>query len=185
MTSLADLQTVELVTGNLRLRRPLESDAADALLMLQDPAVVQWHSAPEVVDGEAAKDWCRSGADWSRGEHATFAIVDEAGDRLVGNITLGHIDQLDQRDAAIAYRVAPWARGQGVASRAVDVVTKWAFETLQIERIKLEHSVPNPASCRVATKCGYEFEGLLRSGYRDVSGTRHDAHIHARLASSL
>jgi RimJ/RimL family protein N-acetyltransferase len=184
MTSLANLQTVELVTGNLRLRRPLEADAADALLMLQDPAVAQWHPAPAVVDEESAKDWCRGGADWSQGEHATFAIVDETSDRLVGNITLGHIDQLDQRDAAIAYRVAPWARGQGVASSAVDVVTNWAFATLQIERIKLEHSVPNPASCRVAIKCRYEFEGLLRSGFRDESGKRHDAHIHARLASS-
>ena len=185
MTSLANLQSVELVTANLRLRLPVESDAADALLMLHDPAVAQWHSAPAVVDEETAKDWCRGGADWSQGEHATFTIVDEASDRLVGSITLGHIDQEDQRDAAIAYRVAPWARSRGVASSAVEVVTTWAFAALQIERIKLEHSVPNPASCRVATKCGYEFEGLLRSGYRDVSGTRHDAHIHARLASRL
>ncbi|HVQ88686.1 MAG TPA: GNAT family protein [Actinomycetes bacterium] len=174
---------VELSAGNLLLRSPLDADAADALLMLQDPQVDQWHPAPAVVDIESAQDWCRRGADWSRGEHATFAIIDTATERLVGNISLGDIDQVEQRAAAVAYRVAPWARRQGVASGAVELVTVWAFDQLRIERIKLEHSVGNEASCLVAQRARYALEGVMRQGHRDERGVRHDAHLHARLIS--
>jgi RimJ/RimL family protein N-acetyltransferase len=58
---------VELITGRLLLRRPVADDAADALLMLQDPEVVRWNPAPAVIDIETARAWCARGADWTGG----------------------------------------------------------------------------------------------------------------------
>jgi RimJ/RimL family protein N-acetyltransferase len=46
--------------------------------------------------------------------------------------------------------------------------------------IELTHSVHNVASCRVAAKCGFPFEGTLRGAGRHSDG-RHDMHLHARL----
>jgi len=179
------VRPVELLGGKVHLRLPTDSDAADALLMLLDPDIDRWYPAPAVVDIQSAQAWCRRGADWSGGDHATFAILDQDGGRLVGNISLVNIDLVDQRSASIAYRTAPWARGKGVASDAVEAVTKWAFDALTVERIRLEHSVSNAASCRVAERCGFLLEGVMRLGHRDERGVRHDAHLHARVAPSV
>ena len=177
------LEPVEIAAGRFQLRPPAEAEAADALAMLRDPDVVRWNPAPQVADLETARAWCRRGADWSDGTHATFSVLDATTGRLLGNVALWRVDLADQRSAAIGYRTAPWARGQGVAPAGVDAVSRWAFAALGVERIELPHAVANPASCRVADKCGYRLEGTLRQGYRDAHGTRHDEHLHARLAA--
>ncbi|MGZ4591302.1 MAG: GNAT family N-acetyltransferase [Actinomycetes bacterium] len=172
---------MEIAAGRLQLRPPTEADAVDALQMLLDPDVSRWNPGPEDIDLDRARDWCRRGGDWSVGGHATFSVLDATSGRLLGNASLHKID-LTQRDAEIGYRVAPWARGSGVATGAVAAVSRWAFGALDLLRIELCHAVVNPASCRVAVKAGYLLEGTLRQAYLYGDGRRYDEHIHARLA---
>jgi RimJ/RimL family protein N-acetyltransferase len=177
------IEPVEIAAGAWQLRPPSAEEAADALAMLQDSLTVRWNPAPAVVDLTSARDWCQRGADWADGSHATFSVLEATTARLVGNVSLWRVDLTDQRTAAIGYRTAPWARGRGVATAAVGAVTRWAFGALGIERIELPHGVGNDASCRVALRCGYPAEGVLRGAWRDGDGRRHDEHLHARLAS--
>jgi RimJ/RimL family protein N-acetyltransferase len=58
-------------------------------------------------------------------------------------------------------------------------------EALGLERIELEHAVANEASCRVAERAGYRLEGTKRAGFRDDTGRRWDAHLHALVAGDL
>ncbi|MDQ1627637.1 MAG: hypothetical protein QOI54_1381 [Actinomycetota bacterium] len=176
------IEPVEIAAGRLQLRAPVDADATDALLMLQDPAVRLWNPAPEVLDLADAREWCRRGANWADGQHATFVVIDATTGRLLGNVSLHSIDS-EQHDAEIGYRVAPWARGAGVGTDAVAAATRWAFGTLDLVRIELAHAVVNPASCRVAEKAGYLLEGTLRQSYIYGDGMRYDEHLHARLAS--
>jgi RimJ/RimL family protein N-acetyltransferase len=39
------------------------------------------------------------------------------------------------------------------------------------------------ASCRTATKAGFRIEGTMRDFYAELTGRRHDSHLHARLAT--
>jgi RimJ/RimL family protein N-acetyltransferase len=144
---------VELITGRLLLRRPVADDAADALLMLQDPEVVRWNPAPAVIDIETARAWCARGADWTGGTHATWHAVERSTGRLVANCTIFGIDR-DQATARIGYRVAPWQRRCGVGSEVVGIVVRWAFAELGLARVQLEHAVANVGSCRVAVNAG-------------------------------
>jgi len=173
---------VTLTAGAWRLRPPRPDDAALALIMLQDRLTAQWNPAPVVVDEASARAWCRRGADWTGGGHATWTVADEH-DRLVGNVSIFGIDRTDQRSALIGYRTAPWARGRGVASGAVTAATAWAVRDLGLERLELAHAVDNVASCRVAEHCGYQVEGTLRSRYRDPAGRRWDEHLHGYVAA--
>jgi RimJ/RimL family protein N-acetyltransferase len=175
------IEHVEIAAGRWQLRPPVESEAADALAMLVDPLTAQWYPA-DVTDQDSAAAWCLRGADWSTGNHATFSVLDATSGRLVGNVSLWGVDPA-ALTASVGYRTAPWARGQGVAPAAVDAVTGWAFGALGLERVELPHRVANPASCRVAQKCGYLLEGVLRQEYRDDDGVRWDCHLHARLAA--
>jgi RimJ/RimL family protein N-acetyltransferase len=178
-----EIARVELVApGGLRLRPPNPSEAADALAMLRDPDVMLWNGAPLVVDEESAAAWCERGGDWSDGGHATFTVLDPAG-RLAGNVSLHRIDW-DHLNAEIGYRVAPWARGRGVATASLAAATDWALGELGLVRVQLLHAVENPASCRVAEKAGYEVEGTLRLAMRYGDGRLYDDHLHAKLSEN-
>lgn len=171
-----------LETTDLILRPPVEEDAPESLELLNDPDVRRWNPARDCPDLAAAEAWCRSGADWSDGSHATWHAVDRETLRMVGNVSLFAID-LDDRVAKIGYRVLPAARGRGVARQMVDAVTRWAFAERELMRVQLEHAVGNPASCRVAEAAGFVVEGVTRSAYRLPDGGREDCHIHGRLPS--
>ncbi len=172
--------TIDL--GAMVLRRPVDDDAPDGLLLCTDPEVAQWNAVPDVVDLESALAWCRRGADWSDGRHTTWHAADGTTGRLLANCSLYAIDPED-RTARIGYRVAPWARGAGVARTVVDAVTRWGFDELGLVRVQLDHTVANVASCHVAQASGFVLEGILRSSYVDGSGVRHDDHVHGRLVT--
>jgi RimJ/RimL family protein N-acetyltransferase len=172
-----------LETADLVLRPPVEEDAPDAYELLNDPDVQLWNPGGTCPDLEAAAAWCRSGADWSSGSHATWHAVDPETGRMVGNVSLFAIES-DDRVAKIGYRVLPSARGRGVARQMVDAVTRWAFDSRGLMRVQLEHSVHNAASCRVAEAAGFVYEGTTRSAYAvPGSDDREDCHIHGRLPS--
>jgi RimJ/RimL family protein N-acetyltransferase len=111
-------------------------------------------------------------------------VVVDANDSLVGNAFLVAID-LSQLDAWVAYRTAPWARGRGVATAATMAMTDYAFDSLGLERLSLGHAIANPASCRIATKCGFSYEGTRRAAYRDPQGIRWDDHVHGRIKEGV
>lgn len=118
--------------------------------------------------------------DWSDGDHASWAIRD-AGDRLLGSVSLHRFEPLDAT-ADIGYFVLPPYRRQGWASAAVRLASHYGFQTARLARIQLFHSGRNQASCRLAVRCGYQLEGVLRSSHVYGDGLRHDEHLHARLA---
>ena len=81
----------------------------------------------------------------------------------------------------VGYGVASWARGRGVATRALMLVSGWAMDELGLPRISLLAEPGNLPSQRVAEKAGYRREGLLRS-YRELKGVRRDYVMYSLLA---
>jgi len=82
--------------------------------------------------------------------------------------------------AELGYVVASAARGRGVATAALGLLTDWALEELGAERLELRISVDNVASKRVAERCGYVRDGVLRSLYVK-EGLREDTEVWSRL----
>ena len=174
---------MELQAHGLRLR-PWENNATDldaALRGLRDPEFRRWNTPAALVDDEEdARAWARSRADgWRRGDMASFAVLEDS--EIRGHVSLQLIDP-GSRSARVGYWVLPGARGRRIASRALDAVTGWAFHDLGLHRLELRHDIGNQASCRVALRCGYVPEGLLREARFDLGGAPHDVHLHARLA---
>jgi RimJ/RimL family protein N-acetyltransferase len=173
-----EIPPVRLSAGRFVLR-PWQPDDVDAVwAALQDPDIRLWNGGGVTSRAEAAEMVVRR-ADWSSGDHASWAVTD--GTEVLGSVSLHSIDPV-QEDAEIGYWTAPAARGQGVAAGAVDAACRWAFATLPIERIELCHAVENTASGRVAEKAGFRREGWLRRSYRYGDGVKHDEVLWARLA---
>ncbi|MEV1290228.1 GNAT family protein [Micromonospora sp. NPDC049679] len=178
------MEPVELSGSELLLRPWRPADAPEVLRALRDSAIAQWNPGPVGVDPDldTARTWVARRADWSDGDHASLAVADPGTGTLLGSISL-HAISPGSGNASIGYWTLPAARGRGVASGALALLTRWAFDTLGLHRIELCHAAVNAASCRVAQKAGYPLEGTLRESYRYGDGRRYDEHIHGRLAS--
>jgi RimJ/RimL family protein N-acetyltransferase len=113
------------------------------------------------------------------GKREGYAVVDVETGAFLG--IAGVVDiHPDQNQGEIGYALAPEARGRGIATRALELVTRYALEDLGLDRVELQISTDNDASIRVAEKCGYRREGVLRSLYIKP-GRRGDFVIYSRL----
>ncbi|MFE0601638.1 GNAT family N-acetyltransferase [Streptomyces sp. NPDC058892] len=163
-------------------REPAGPDLLDGLVAAAaDPAIALWNPLP-TADHQAARTWLEAREDgWDRGAGAAFAALDATEGALLGAIGLRWVDRADGL-ASIGYWLLPDARGRGLAARATRAVTTWGFYTADARRIELAHAAGNDASCRVAQRCGYLPEGVLRESHLFGDGRHHDEHLHARLA---
>ena len=59
-----------------------------------------------------------------------------------------------------------------MATHAVRLIARWAFDDLGIARVALTCAPDNDASQRVAERCGFTCEGLLRSHMPFKDGRR-------------
>jgi RimJ/RimL family protein N-acetyltransferase len=91
---------------------------------------------------------------------------------------------LEGRQGEIGYVVTPDARGRGVATRGLRLVTGWALDELGLLRVELHIDPENTASIRVAERCAYVREGVLRSLHfkEDIRG---DTAIYSLLRTDL
>lgn len=175
------VEPTEIVAGRYQLRPPSMRDVPDMMAMSRDPDIALWNPMASGADEEKARAWAERWADWDAGRSALFAVYEAVEGRMLGLVTLHQID-LTASSGELGYRVAPWARGRGVATTALGAVTEWAFAALGLTRLQLIHAVGNAASCRVAEKCGFLHEGTTRSSYRYGDGELHDEHVHGRLS---
>ncbi len=76
------------------------------------------------------------------------------------------------------------ARGRGAATHALALLAQWTLRTLELARITLTADVENTASQRVAERCGFVREGVLRS-YEQQHGRDHDLVMYSLLRSDL
>ena len=142
----------------LLLRPYTLEDVPDVTAACQDPEISRWTaSIPWPYEESHAREWIEI-HDQLRAQKAAFpfAIVDKSSGQFLGTIGIHH-PGIPPGSAEVAYWVAAWARRRGVATRAVELITTWAFDEFALERIGLSTVVGNTASERVAAKAGYVF----------------------------
>jgi RimJ/RimL family protein N-acetyltransferase len=89
-----------------------------------------------------------------------FAIA--TADEVIGGIGLQRQSDVHRLTAEIGYWLGEPFWGRGIATRAVRAVTAWAFATTSLERLYACVFATNPASARVLSNAGYQFEGRMR-----------------------
>jgi RimJ/RimL family protein N-acetyltransferase len=163
--------------------RPWQLSDADALVAAgQEPAIRQWNRLLVAGPEDARMRIERMRERWRAEMSAIWAIA-RPGEAAVGLIGWGDID-LAGGSAEIVYWILPAARGGGVVVEATKRVSEWALNDLGLHRLRLCHSVANPASCRVAEKAGYSLEGTMRSALQHADGW-HDEHLHALVQGDI
>ncbi|MFD3718822.1 GNAT family N-acetyltransferase [Streptomyces sp. NPDC058674] len=166
-------------TGGLRLRPWTAYDAPALVEACHDPDIRYWNRPSLLDEAGAVARIVRWEARRRAEEGVVWAVAPAPGGRAVGLIGLGDVD-LAGGSAEFLYWLLPAGRGRGAMARATDHVGRWAFEDLGLHRLRITHSVANPASCAVAVRAGYPLEGTMRAALLHADGW-HDEHLHARL----
>ncbi len=115
---------------------------------------------------------------WERnGEVRAFAV-------RANGVLVGQSELRLQTDAIAhaSYSIAAAERRKGYASRALRLMSHWAFQALSIARIELYVELDNAASRGVARAAGFIEEGILRERL-PFGAERRDAVLYAKLAA--
>jgi RimJ/RimL family protein N-acetyltransferase len=173
--------------------QPLSAAHLDGVrALVSDPDVLRFTRVPEPAPTDFPEVWVGRYEEGRRdGSRAGFAIEDAvtaAGFAIEDAVTAAFLGlalapaiDREARTAELGYIVAQPARGRGVATGALRLLTDWAFSELDALRLELMIGVENHPSKRVAERCGYEREGVLRS-IHVKQGIREDMEIWSRLA---
>jgi RimJ/RimL family protein N-acetyltransferase len=165
---------------DIRLEPLGESHLAAVAEMLTDADVLRYTRVPDPVPPGWEQEWYEFYEEGRRnGKREAFAVVDAAETSFLGLGLAFGIDR-EGRQLELGYVVAPDARGRGVATRTLELLTEWAFSELSALRIELWISADNSASKRVAERAGYRYEGTLRS-FHFKQGRREDFEVWSRL----
>ena len=146
----------------------------------------QWEATVPTTSQRLSKFNSRSGAPLSfsnmvrafrkearAGRSFSFGIF--IGPNLIGQINLSGIIYGALRGGHIGYWLDRNFSNKGYMTRAVNIVTNFAFDELELHRIEINIRPENEPSIRVAEKCGYLYEGL-RPRYLHIDGQWRDHH---------
>ncbi|MEU3888696.1 GNAT family N-acetyltransferase [Streptomyces sp. NPDC029041] len=151
----------------LVLRPWCVEDVAALVDVFRDPVLRRWTGSAVENEGDGMR-WVREQErGWTAGDRLGFAVLETQPDSPRGQLA-GHVVLKEaasgKPSAEVGYWTAAHARGRGVAPRALEALTGWAFDVMGadgLERLELLHQVDNPASCRVASKSGYGLDAVL------------------------
>jgi len=146
-------------------------DVPDVTEACQDQEISRWTSAiPWPYRPDHARDWIATHPDERAGG------VVRGGRRHDGPPP--RLDRIARRapragDAEIGYWVAAWARSRGVATRAVGLMTRWAFSDFALVYLDLLTKLGNETSERVAIRAGYRYAGEVSGIPSALDPDRH------------
>lgn len=107
-----------------------------------------------------------------------FAVT--VGSVVVGAIGLTLHEDVERCSAEVGYWLGEPYWGRGIATLVLAAFTRFAFDTLDLERLYAVPFATNAASRRVLEKAGYQLEGCMRrSAIKD--GKMHDQLLFAIL----
>lgn len=164
----------------IRRYRAEDVDAVTEAVLESKNELARWMSwCHPNYDRQDAAAWVDSRpAAWERNEEKSFLVINSEG-QLLGSCGIHRID-LRQHLGELGYWVRSSAIRQGVATEAVRLVCRWAFQEGGLHRIEIVASVENIASQRVAEKAGGLREGILRERIL-LHGRWHDCVLYSIL----
>ncbi|MFJ6349501.1 GNAT family N-acetyltransferase [Streptomyces sp. NPDC092046] len=156
---------VPRLTADGLLLRPWE--LADLPLVREasaDPYIPLITTVPPVWSRAAGEAFVRR--QWARAQSGAgypFVIARTSDARPLGTIGLWLRD-LPEGRATLGYWLAPHARGNGTAARALAALTAWATTELRVPRLQLLVEPWNEPSARTAERAGFVREGCCGGG---------------------
>ena len=149
-----DVKSVDLtLQSDEVLLRPWRAADSKWYVESRDDEVFRWTEEKRDLTIGEAKEGIRQANTGS--DSICLAIADNHNKELLGNIALSFREK-NRTSAEIMYWLAPGGRGRGIAVKSVKLLCRWAFETLELERVVLKTHAGNIRSQLVAERAGFQ-----------------------------
>ncbi|MFD7084466.1 GNAT family N-acetyltransferase [Streptomyces sp. NPDC059918] len=156
------LPTPELRTARLRLRPFADADAAPLYALHSNAHVLRyWDSPPWTEPARAQRFLATCRRIEEEGSGARVAVDRASDGAFIGWCGLTSWNP-DFRSASLGYVFDAAAWGHGYATETAHAVLRWAFDSLDLNRVQAETDTRNVASAGVLEKLGFVREGTLR-----------------------
>jgi RimJ/RimL family protein N-acetyltransferase len=152
-----------LTDGEITLRPKRIEDADAITAACQDPEIQRWTLVPASYTRENALAHLAAVEEQAAEGRAVGLLAVDGDGVLLASISLMG---LDGGTPEIGYWVAAEARGRGVATRAVRLLTEWGHAELGLPEIELLIHRDNVPSRRAAERAGFVATGELRPAPR-------------------
>ncbi len=167
-------EPITLSTPRLTLRFLNEADITAAYEIFSHPEVMRYWSYPAWTERSQAQEWLINVQEGYRTGNALQLGVERNADHiLIGTCTLYQFHVASRR-AEIGYALGRPYWGSGYMHEALQMLLRYAFETLNLNRLEADIDPRNLASASVLERLGFVKEGLLRERWivnEEVSDT--------------
>ena len=169
-----------LYRAQLRLRPWQATDVTAAAAAGSDPLISRYRYSLPKTEG-AADDWITAcETDRAAATRLELAIANPV--TPVGSVSL---TDFEHGNAMVRFWLLPQARGHGIATTALRLLSSWAFAHLEVGRLAAYVELDNRDSCAVLERCGFVQEGHLRRHMTSHDGTRVDTLLYGLLPDEL
>jgi len=170
-------QTIQKkILMKIELRPQRVYDARRFFEILSNPNFVYFPVKPKSIEEE--KKFLRLNSEKRKNKlEFNFSIIYN---RVhVGAIGV-RIDQFRSHIGEIGYFIDEKYWGRGIITQSVKELEKFILSNLKLKRIEIRMAKGNKASQRIAIKCGYKKEGLMRKMLL-VKDIWHDCYLYAKI----
>jgi ribosomal-protein-alanine N-acetyltransferase len=180
-----------LESDRLRLRPNRDEDATRNMETMTDERSRHFggRSPWRLVPRSPAEMLDRSREADAKGERYDWTIADRTTDEFLGHIQIFGLSDFDVTTGELGYSVHPDARGRGVLTDALGVVTEFAFRAtdqggLGLRRLKLGTAASNKASRHAAEKAGFIHVATEPAGFPSGESGFEDETLYHQLNPS-
>jgi [ribosomal protein S5]-alanine N-acetyltransferase len=151
---------MELISGNIKLR-PLCVSDAERIAELANNEKIACNLRDGFPHPYTLADAENFLSKFTNQDPVTYFGIDFNGE-YVGNISLVPCQDIYRMSAEIGYFIGEPYWNKGIVTTAVNLITEYGFQHLDIIRIQTGVFEYNTASQRVLEKCGFVKEGVFR-----------------------
>jgi len=166
---------LKLETNKVILRPVGEDDFNTFLQLAQDEDAWNYFTL-NLADKEQLKKWMDMAfADRAANTRRPFTIIDKASNQIAGSMSMGNISVHDLRLEIGWSWLAKDFRSTDINRHSKYAMMKYAFDTLQFERVEFKTDVLNERARKGLEKIGGKTEGILRSHMTMWNNRRRDS----------
>ncbi len=170
----------ELRTDRLRLRQIFRSDAPALFEIHSDVEWMRWYGVDALTELTQAVELTGLFAGWFHvGTGFRWGLERLRDQRLIGTCGLFRWNK-SWRNCAIGYEIMRDCHGHGYMREALTAVLEYGFNVMHLHRIQAETHPDNQASIGLATRLGFQFEGVHRE-QAFWGGRYHDLNCYSLL----
>jgi RimJ/RimL family protein N-acetyltransferase len=166
---------LSIETSLVKLRTVQDEDIPVLRLLASEPSIWKYFSAELHIEGETERWFANAAKEYTEEKRIAFTIIDKASGEICGSTSYGNISLFDKRIEIGWTWLGTAFQGSHVNSHAKFALLRYAFETINMERVEIKTDDLNDRAKRAIEKVGFTFEGVFRSHMQMPHGRRRNS----------